>query len=182
MDKKNLLVSAVVSLAVVLIVAPLFKGTVVERVIEQVVGAQSGPDHYEMQRFYGGTLQGHTLSTSSGSITFSHKDLQGFDTVIWNATGAVGNKTLTFFASSTAGGFLPKAGDTQRTCIINATSSASNLILAAGTGIDLQNSSTTATDLSIEPGNVGCLTLIRKPVTSSAFDIMANLTLFRDAD
>lgn len=134
----------------------------------------------------GGALFSNTLSTSTGSATMNVSYLSGYDTVIVDATGANSAKTLTFFASSTASSWLPTAGDTQRTCFVNATSGPS-LIFAAGTGIDLEVATSTggaggAMDLTIAPNGMGCFTFVRGVVTATAFDIHAGLIEYSDGD
>ena len=134
----------------------------------------------------GGQLRSNSLATSTGSATMDVTYLSGYDTVVVNATGAVGAKTLTFFASSTASTWLPTAGDMQETCFLNATTAASNLVFAAGTGIDLQvatsTSQTGAFDLTLSPDSTGCFKFIRKAATASAFDIEANFIEYENAD
>ena len=122
-------------------------------------------------------------------MTLSVSDVNGYDTIVVNATGAATAKTVTFFASSTASTWLPTAGDMQETCFLNATTSAGvNLIFAAGTGIDLQVASSTtmgssaSLDLTISPDSTACFKFIRKAATASAFDIEANLVEYGNAD
>lgn len=181
MDKK--IVLALVAVLVIAIGAYLFPR------VQFPVGSNPGPDHYEYQQFFGGMLWGNVLSTSTpASMTMKISDVNGFDTVIVNPTGAAANKVLTFFASSTARHWLPVAGQTQRTCFMNATgTAATTLTFAAGTGIDLQVATSTggtggALDLTIGAGGTGCFTFIRKAATASAFDIEANLIEYEDAD
>lgn len=151
-------------------------------------GATPGPDHYKLQQFFGGVMNGNVLATSTGSATMVKGFLKGYDTVIVNATGAASAKTLTFFASSTATDWLPKAGNTQTTCFMNATTTAGvTLVFAAGTGIDLQVATSTgstggAFDLTIQPDSTACFKFIRKAATATAFDIEANMVEYEDAD
>jgi hypothetical protein len=153
----------------------------------QVVLGSSNPTVLTYQEFEGGVKFGNVLSTTTpASMTLGVADLYGYDTVIVRPTGAASAKTLTFFASSTASHWLPIAGDTQRTCILNATTTSGvTLVFAAGTGIDIQTASSSPTDLTILPDQTACFTFIRKAqvagVTNS-FDIEANMTEFTDGD
>lgn len=133
-----------------------------------------------------GQLRSYTnSSTTVETATMKLSDVQGYDTVILAPTGANANKTLTFFASSTASAWLPAAGDLQETCFLNATTGPS-IIFAAGIGIDLQIASSSplggANDLTIAPNATACFKFIRKASTASTFDIEANLTEFEDGD
>lgn len=135
-----------------------------------------------------GTLASYTNSTSSvqTSQTLAASDIANYSSVIF--TPNVGSITLTLPASSTLSAFLPTAGDWTQQCWLNATSSAGKKItFAAGTGIDLEVASSTATTqgtpgLFIGPGDSACFRFIRKPATASAFDIAAQLTSFIDGD
>lgn len=147
-------------------------------------GALSSPTVYEPVELNGGSKFGSVNSTSTpASMTLRLSDVMNYDTVIVRPTGAAASKTLTFFASSTAANWLPKAGDTQRTCFLNATTSAAaTIVFAAGAGIDLQ---ATSTNLTVQADNSTCFTFIRKAqiagVTNS-FDISASMFTFYDAD
>lgn len=152
-----------------------------------VLGSNPGPDFYNAVSFNSGVKYGSTLSTStSASMTLRVSDIQDKDTIIIKTSGAAASKTLTFFASSTARNWIPVAGDTQRTCIHNATTTAAaTIVFAAGAGIDLQTSSSSPTDLTLLAGNTACFTFMRKARDASftnSFDIEASLTEFTDAD
>lgn len=147
-------------------------------------GALTSPTVFDPVELRGGSLFGSTNSTSTPlSMTLRLSDVKDFDTIIVRPTGAAAAKTLTFFASSTAASWLPKAGDTQRTCVLNATTTAGvGLVFAAGSGIDLQ---ATSTNLTVPADTTACFTFVRKAqiagVTNS-FDISANMFTFYDAD
>src|SRR3990167_234576 len=132
MDKKTLVVAGVVALAGSLLVAA-FRSTppvstvekVVREVVREVVGASPGPYYTELQEFDGGVVFGSTnSSTSVTTATLRVEDVKDYDTVILTPTGAAETKSLTFFASSSARTWLPKAGDRQETCFYNATTTA----------------------------------------------------------
>lgn len=180
MNKVNLSLG-VALVAVVIATGAFFVKTQVQ------FGANPGPVHTEYQEFDGGVKVGSVNSTTTpASMTLRTSDVYGFDTVIVRPTGAAADKTLTFFASSTASHWLPKAGDTQRTCFLNATTTAAATItFAAGTGIDLQSASSSPTDLTVQADQTACFTFVRKvqvaEVTNS-FDIEASFVEFNDAD
>lgn len=133
-----------------------------------------------------GQLRSYTNSTSTTatSQTLAVADVLNYDTVI--ITPNTGALTLTFFASSTATTLVPTAGDLQETCFYNATTTAAAPItFAAGTGIDLEVASSTATaigSLNLASGATGCFKFFRQPSTASTFDITATYTAFVDAD
>lgn len=131
-------------------------------------------------QFDGGILMSYTSSTSTTATTQTlvAADITNYSTVI--LTPNTNSVTLTLPASSTLSAFVPTAGDWAQQCWINATSSAAkNITFAAGTGIDLEVSSSS---LVIAPGNSGCFRFLRKPATASAFDIIAQFTTFVDGD
>lgn len=106
-------------------------------------------------------------------------DVLDYDTVLMSPTGAAAAKTFTFFASSTATDLVPTVGDMQDLCWHNATGTAATTnIFAAGTGMNLQTSSSTPTDLTIQAGNFMCMKFVREPDT----DISVLMTEFEDAD
>ena len=181
----------IVSLIVVLVIAiggyNFPKGnTVVDRVIEKV-GAIAGPDIFDALRLGGGVTYGSVNSTTTpAAMTLRVEDVMNYDTVIVRPTGAASTLTLTFFASSTAPHWLPKAGDTQRTCFMNATTTAASTItFAAGTGIDLQTASSSISDLILSADNSACFVFTRKSQVSTitnAYDIEASLTEYNNGD
>lgn len=157
------------------------------QIIRETLGAFPGPSIFNALELRGGTTFGSVNSTTTpASMTLRVSDVKDFDTVIIRPTSAAAAKTLTFFASSTAPHWLPRAGDTQRTCFLNATTTSGvNLVFAAGTGIDLQTASSSATDLTILPDNTACFTFTRKAQQSSvtnSFDIEASFVEFTDGD
>ena len=134
-----------------------------------------------------GTLYSSTLATSTTDTAtpLILADINGYDNILM--TPNVGALTLTFPASSTVPTWLPAAGDTQRTCWYNATSTAAaTIIFAAGTGIDLEVATSTAQtgafDLTLGAGNRGCFEFMRQPATATSFDITADFLEYSDAD
>jgi hypothetical protein len=149
-----------------------------------VFGAVTGPDYYNTLNLYGGVMYGNTNATSSVTTgTMKVSDVAGYSTVLLTPTGAAATKTLTFFASSTAPSWLPKAGNMQETCFYNGTTTAATTItFAAGTGIDLETASSSPTDLVLLAGNTACFKFIRQTATATTFDISALMTEFTNAD
>ncbi len=131
----------------------------------------------------GGFIQSSTSATSTitSAQTLIPSDISGFNTVI--LTPNVSSDTVTLFASSTASAFLPVAGDSQQTCIMNGTTTAGiNITLAGGTGTTLLVASSSATavgSLVIAPQKIGCITFTRGNATATTFDILAALTVFK---
>ena len=150
-----------------------------QSVIERVVGADAGPDHYGLNQFLGGMIRGNYNATTTGTtVVLTQGDLIGYDVI--SVTPIVGATTWTFMASSSAINLVPKAGMMQETCLINASTTAGiTLTLAAGTGIDLERASTTAV---LQPDSVACLKFIRKAATASAFDIAVEFIGYAEAD
>jgi len=137
--------------------------------------------------FDAGTLHSSTNSTSTTatSQTLAVADLNGYDTVI--LTPNTGALTLTFFASSTASSWLPNAGDTQRTCFLNATgTAAATITFAAATGIDWETATSTdhvvGTPAKIGANELGCFIFVRQHSTATTFDITAAFMPFVNAD
>lgn len=160
----------------------------VERVVEKTVGAFPSPTIYEALELLGGTTFGKVNSTSTlaTSYTLLARDVVGFDTVV--ITPNVGDITLTLPASSTMPHFVPKVGQRVKQCWVNATTTSGiDITFAAGTGIDLEYASSTESGagvpaLTILANSSACFEFIRKPVSATAFDIVAQFTRFVDGD
>lgn len=108
------------------------------------------------------TTGGRVLSSSTvataGVLTLN--DFASYGT--WELTPNTADLTLTLPTSSTLATYLPNAGDRDRIMIRNATSTAGiDVILAAGTGIDLGSASTT---ISIPAGSIAPLECVRHSV------------------
>lgn len=178
---KNTLISAGIAVLVVVL------GFVfMPRVINNTYGAVPGNDFTGQVSFAGGVVNSRLVATTSqgSSITISANEFRDWanGSIVSFKQGLVADATLTFPASSTVSSLVPKPGDRQTFCIRNATSTASlNVILAGSTGINLLVASSSATALgskTIMTGKVGCITLVREPVTATTFDIDALLTMF----
>lgn len=180
---KNILVSAIVAVVVVLIGFAVYKPATL---LFPPLGAAAGPDHYNQENFYGGLKNGTVVATSSAgtAITLKASEMRGWInaslvSIIPNLAG----ETLTLPASSTIADVVPLPGDRQQICLLNATTTAGTpIILAGATGLNLVAASSTATavgSLQLATGKVGCITFIREPKTSSKYDIDALLTVYQ---
>jgi hypothetical protein len=175
---RNIAVSLVVAATVAVLIVLGFNSH------EQKPFGNAGADQYAYQSFYGGVLVGNTYATSTPtSLTIKTNDVAYYDTVIVTPTGAAADKTITFPASTTASYWLPKPGNTQRTCFFNSTTTANvNLVFAGGTGFDLEVASSSATALgasTIAPGKWGCFTFVRGPQVATKYDISALYQAFK---
>lgn len=190
MDKKNLVLSAVVSLVVVLIIAPLFKGTV-----ERVVGAQPGPDFLNPVVFEESVTFSPPYTATTTNIgtaaTLTQNDLIStgyFGVTLGGADEA--DFTYTFPASTTLTNFLPDVGSKKTISFFNVSSSTSEhvLIFAAGTGIDLEFASssvagTQPSPLGVEDGDTARFEFERQPTLSGTpGDITARVYFGEDVD
>jgi len=133
--------------------------------------------------FRGGTLYGYTNSTSTTvtSYTLVQRDIDKYSTII--LTPNTGNLTITLPASSTVPTWLPTAGDTQKTCIVNGTTTAAIYItVAGGTGTTLLAASSSVTALGslvIGPQKEGCFNFVRGNSTATTFDILSAFTTYQ---
>src|SRR3990167_5277189 len=136
-----------------------------------------------------GTLHSYTNATSTATTaaTLKLSDVNGYDSIV--LTPNIGALTLTFFASSTASAWLPTAGDTQRTCVFNeTTTNAATITFAGGTGVDIETVATTTTAgvpsgmLAIPAMGSACFVFMRQYTSTSTFDISALYTPYLNAD
>lgn len=105
-----------------------------------------------------GLIEGGINATNTpASLTLKSSDFTSVSLISVNLT--VGAATLTFPATSTLASWIPNVGDTDEFAIQNATSSAFNVTLAAGTGTLLLDASTTK---AILPGGIAFLRATRK--------------------
>lgn len=188
MNKKLIGVASVAVLVIAIIGAYQFPK--VRESVRDVVrlGAISGPTVLDPLELEGGVKYGSNTATTtrvSGTLALDH--FRNADVLVVTPTGAAAAKTLTFFASSTAPHWLPVAGDSQRTCVYNATTTeATTLIFAEGTGIDLEIATSTgnssAFDRTLGANDFACFTFIRKPATATTFDIGALFLEFSDGN
>lgn len=126
------------------------------------------------------TLDGtNSTSTTVTSYTMVASDIIGFSTVLF--TPNTGATTLTFPATTTlnSADFIPRAGQMTEQCWVNSTSTtAATIIFVAGTGIDLETSSSTPSDLTLSGNNTACFHYIRKKNS----DITITMTEYNDGD
>jgi hypothetical protein len=135
-------------------------------------------------RMDGGQLYSNPLSTTTmgATETLQLSDVNTYDTIILMPNVA-GNTTLTLFASSTASTWLPNAGDIQKTCFINGTTTAAtSYIFAGGTGTTLLVASSSASalgSLRIAPQKEGCFVFTRANATATTNDILSSFTAYQ---
>ena len=156
----------------------------VTNISNQTLGASSGTDHLGYEQFLGGVTFGNVIATTTKgtTATLTAADMNGYDVIVLNPNIAAA-ETITFPASSTVRNFLPKAGMTQTTCFVNASTTATAAYtFAGGTGFTLEVASSTATVLgssAIYPRKVGCFTFVREPATATTFDILALFSAYQ---
>lgn len=178
---KNIFISAGVSVLIVVL------GLVFLPRVDYNYGAVPGNNYYNQVDFAGGVVHSRLVATTSqgASITVSANEFKDWanSSVVSFRQGLTAETTLTFPASSSVPFLVPKAGDKQTFCIRNATTTANlKVILAGSTGINLNVASSSVSALGSDllyTGEVGCITLIRQPLTATSFDIDALLTVFR---
>lgn len=125
----------------------------------------------------------NATSSSVSAYVLTENDIapggKCYGTISFTKTGAVATTTLTFAASSTLANMIPNVGDSCKQILGAATSSEAfpGLTLAGSTGVQIGTSSTTPTGLTINGGQFGILTYIRKFNS----DIAVELTVFKDA-
>lgn len=143
---------------------------------ESPIGAAPGMDVNYPIELHDGLTQSSLLATSTTgtATTLREKDLLNKDTISY-ATVNVSGTTLTLPSSSTITSMVKTSGAKQTTCIYNATSTAANITIAAGTGIDLISATSS---LTIGSNKHGCLTFIRQ----ADRDITAIWEKYFDAD
>lgn len=132
-----------------------------------------------------GQLKSYTNSTSTTATTqtLTQADLLNYDSML--LTLNVGSATLTLPATSTMTSMVPNAGDVQEILVYNATSTADTYITwAAGAGINLQTSSSTASSLTQNNETVASLKFLRLPTATGADggDVSVSLTVYNKAD
>ena len=133
---------------------------------ERGLGGASGPEYYGLQVFYAGHVDGGLTfaTTSSGAGVLVANDLVRRDGYVKymtiNAEDAV---TVTFPATSTLTHYIPQSG--MCTNIVIENSGDSNLTLAGGTGMDLQEPDATGTEVVIGANNFALVTLCRQANT-----------------
>ncbi len=170
---KNILVSALVALVVGLGSAFfLVKGvdqSNVSGLSERNIVAQTvnvGQNN-EFSATSKGVVTGNVLATTTpASMTLRALDVAGHSSISILQSGTAATITLPASTTLNALGFLPRVGERTSLAIINSTTTATNLTVAAGTGTLLQNASTSAVIL---PGKVGLFFITRKANGDYAF-------------
>lgn len=140
---RNVVLVSALTAFVVAVLATVVFGTgekVVERVVEErTLGLQPSEitnlDALSVKEFtQGGGV--NSIATTGTSYTLTAADLEDYSVISF--TPNTGATTLTLPATSTWDVLVPDAGDMRVWVVENATSTATNVTLAAGTGIDLQ--------------------------------------------
>jgi hypothetical protein len=123
------------------------------------------------------TTGGAVLATSTSGTATTLTQAELYQYGLWSVTpGVLADLTYTLPASNTLTSFLPNAGDRTEIQIYNVTSTATtDIILAAGTGIDLEGSTTS---LKVLPQTTALLDCMRKVNT----DVTCILRPFADLD
>lgn len=128
-----------------------------------------------------GSTHSYLNSTTTADTTqlVSLADIDGYSTV--QMTPTVGATTLTFAASTTFATMIPNAGDWFEQVWYNAsTTAAQTLTFAAGTGWDLEVSTSSPQGLVIDAEGSARLLYMRGP--DPIEDILLQITRFDDAD
>jgi hypothetical protein len=146
------------------------------------VGASSGPDHLSLEFFRGGLTAGGGLPCFASSTTAAVGTLPTMnpDVTCVDYTVNVADVTLTTFASTSA--WMPQLKNESKILRIrNATTTATaDIILAAGTGINLKTASSTSGKLTIF-GDTGADNYADIKFTrQSDSDVNAEVLLFED--
>ena len=143
MNKENLVVGGIV-IALLFSVFALFNGGQDGRDGRDGVGVASGPDVYNHTLFFdgltdGGGVRATTTTVAAETITSGQMARNKVFRYLGSATAAA--ITVTLPATSTMSNLIPRPGDTRTWIFENAyTASATTTTIAAGTGIDLQES------------------------------------------
>ena len=135
------------------------------------VGSGSGQEHYNHESFLAAITRGGRFATSTDDTTATALGSDFKDIARYDFTPNVGSITLTLPATSTMSDFVPRVGDTRDVFLCNATTTAATpFTLAAGTGMNLVQSTST---LAINTTYCATLTFSRK--ANSDIDVFYNL-------
>lgn len=142
---KNIVIALVVVVAIAIGGYMFPTVTVVEKISDSL-GVSAGPEHTEHQVFLQGyTTGGRIVATSSpATSTLQATDLitrSGQYTSWLKYTPTLGSSvktTVNLPATSTLSHFIPKAGQCYTMKYENAATAATTTVIAAGTGMDLQ--------------------------------------------
>ncbi|HEY9826353.1 MAG TPA: hypothetical protein V6D19_12970 [Stenomitos sp.] len=172
MNKKVIIGIAIAIIVIIGLVVLVGGNQSVQSPVDAIFG---GTTNYDVIVFDGV----NSTSTTATTQTLAATDIIGYSTILF--TPNTGATTLTFPATSTLSSqdFIPRAGQRTQQCWINSTSTvAATIIFAAGTGIDLETSSSTPSDLTIPGGNSACFQFTRQRNS----DITAAMIEFSNAD
>ena len=157
------LVIAVITLGIIGYTVRVPIVNVSQPVIEKIFGASSGPEHWNVETFHDGFQMGgniYSTSTTDTSATLLAANLR--DTHIINFTPNRTATTLTLPATSTLSDWLKTTGSMDIVIICNATSTIDSFTLAAGTGMNLHQATSS---MGIMNGDCSELTFIRNSDT-----------------
>lgn len=165
----------------------------VREVVREKLGATPGGDFYNPVFFHDRVVMSRpaiATTTTGTAATLTENDLlnAGYYSVTLGGPQDT-SFTYTLPASTTLQRFVPKVGNKEEVCFFqtaSSTSAGTDLIFAAGTGIDLVHSTTTApVPLGVGEDQTACITFIRQGVGTSATipgDITAVLELYSHSD
>lgn len=157
------------------------------------IGAVVSPDIYDPVRFHNSVTFNpipNATTTTGSAATLVQNDLIYSQYNMVTFGGAVNTDfTYTLPATSTLQNFVPRVGSRTEVCWFNVASSTSahDLIIAAGTGWDLAVSTTTTpVPLGVKEDNLLCIEAVRQgrggSSTTVTGDITGILKLYDDAD
>lgn len=139
MNKFNTIAIFIAILAIVISGIALMKKV---EVIQVPVAATVGPDHYEVEYFYGGLVTGGATTTYASTTSVNNitgKDLCDYSAIYISPTiGGYGTTTLPLATSTTATKCFAKDGATKKVIFYNASTTAgAKFILATSTGSNI---------------------------------------------
>lgn len=180
MDKKTVILTVVISLAASLLVAVLRGTPPVSTIIEKVteIGAFPGGDIYTPVVFRSDLTSGEpfvattTPATLTGHTINENFLLSGNYFVVTIGGASAVNYTYTFPASTSLRSIVPSIGQSSKKCFfVTASSTAPELVFAAGTGVDFVHASTTVAlqTISVPTEVPACLTFQRQPAGVAPF-------------
>ncbi|MEA2036883.1 MAG: hypothetical protein U9O94_05205 [Nanoarchaeota archaeon] len=152
---KNFIVGTLIIGVAIIVGCMLIKPAIVNR---YEYGASPGPDHYNMQYFKAGFIDGGDVttlsqaSTSAGTSTITAKQFIESKIITWDpdlTTVGTGAST-TLFTSTTISTYFTSNGDSHEILFRN-TGTGTSTFIAAGSGIDLIEP--TGGDVLIGAGN-----------------------------
>lgn len=196
MDKKSILVSVGISLLGAVLLILVLRTPPVSTVIEKVtkeIGAFPGGDIYVPVTFRTDAVVGEPyVATTTPAALTGHTLAQAFlnsgNYFVVTVGGAdETNYTYTFPASTSLRALVPDIGQSIKKCffVTASSTSAHELVFAAGTGVDFIHASTTVAlqTISVPSEVTACLTFQRQPAANlTAGDISVWLDLGVNSD